>query len=270
MGRVRAHGAGRTTPSVSLANARSLRTRYILKGQSKGVLCSCSTLTNGSYVEMLESQQTQLVAGLQELYRRLQSGEGWTGPALRESSRGTPLTHDILERLGALKPDPKTGVDHFEENYDVLQNILFANGAGPLQREPSFDTSSEAGQSPTCEIVSQSRIPSYSNSFSAMQFPPTPPIGSPHQFPSKSNSSLKVEMPLPNHSPWQADSTEYSEMDYNMTYETALSDAPMQATTFTNQVYNGLDTMSINPCLTMKQWPTTDDQFQRYIHSTFT
>lgn len=224
---------------------------------------------------MLECQQSQLVAGLQELYRRLQTGEGWIGTPLKESTRGAPLTHDILERLGALKSDNKSGFDHFEDNYEALQNMLFANGAGSIQREASFDTNSDAGQSPTLEMSSRSRIPSYSHSFPGVQFPPTPPVGSPHPFPIKTSSPLKAEMmistsTIPNHEQWPIDTLDYPEMEYNMTYESPINDGQMQAMFYAQQMYTNPDAVAINPCLTMKQWPTQDDQLARFFPNTFT
>merc|ERR1712029_1246389 len=54
------------------------------------------------YVEMLEQQQSQLVAGLRELYSKLRDGQPWPGAPLREAHGGHPLTHDILERLELL------------------------------------------------------------------------------------------------------------------------------------------------------------------------
>ncbi|KAL6718993.1 Fluconazole resistance protein 1 [Lecanora helva] len=57
------------------------------------------------YVQMLERQQAQLIAGLQELYRRTQTGEGWTAPTLEPSHYGQPLTHKILEGLGLLRAE---------------------------------------------------------------------------------------------------------------------------------------------------------------------
>ena len=53
---------------------------------------------------MLERQQSQLVAGLQELYRRTQNGEGWPGDRLELERHNQPLTHKILEALGVLRP----------------------------------------------------------------------------------------------------------------------------------------------------------------------
>lgn len=224
---------------------------------------------------MLESQQSQLVAGLQELYRRLQTGEGWVGTPLKESTRGAPLTHDILERLGALKSDNKSGLDHFEDNYEALQSMLFANGAGSMQREASFETNSEAGHSPTLEMGSRSRMSSYSHSFPGVHFPPTPPVGSPHPFPIKTSSPLKAEMTIststiPNQEQWPLDTLDYSEMEYNMTYESPINDSQMQAMFYAQQMYTNTDAVAINPCLTMKQWPTQDDQLQRFFPNTFT
>jgi hypothetical protein len=60
-------------------------------------------LESNRYVELLEQQQTQLVAGLHVLYTRLQGGHGWPGAPLCESKGGHPLTHSILERLDLLR-----------------------------------------------------------------------------------------------------------------------------------------------------------------------
>ena len=51
---------------------------------------------------MLERQHTELIAGLQELYRRIQAGEPFPSPPLEPVYNGQPLTHKILEALGVL------------------------------------------------------------------------------------------------------------------------------------------------------------------------
>lgn len=127
-----------------------------------------------SYVEMLEQQQAQLVAGLQESYRLLQSGSGWPGSPLKASSNGHPLTHDILERLGALKQDGLIGDENFEEDLSTLQKRLITNGAGYMQRQESSDGGSDSDNSPT---FPPKPIPN--DSLSA-NFPPTPPSHSPY------------------------------------------------------------------------------------------
>ncbi|EEP82082.1 predicted protein [Uncinocarpus reesii 1704] len=70
-----------------------------------------------SYMEMLEEQQNQLVAGLRLLYRRVQEGEGWPGKPVQECN-GRPLTHEILEALGVLNEMEEP----FEESVSALRN----------------------------------------------------------------------------------------------------------------------------------------------------
>jgi hypothetical protein len=127
---------------------------------------------------MLENQQAQLVTGIQELYKRTQNGQGWTGSPLKETSHGAPLTHDILERLGALKQDGHITGDVFEDNLTLVQQRLIANGAGFMARETSSDSDSEAGQSPMFEQIAQK--PTFTDPFSMHSFPPTPPNQSPY------------------------------------------------------------------------------------------
>ncbi|KAI9040483.1 Zn(II)2Cys6 transcription factor domain-containing protein [Aspergillus affinis] len=120
------------------------------------------------YVEMLEQQQAWLVHGLQEMYRRTSEGEGWPGEPLKCEPNGHPLTHDLLTRLGAL--DHHKG-EHFEENPDVMQQDLWKQNAGHMQRQDSSDGSSEPAQSPV--------VPSrFSDAFSR-PMPPSPSTFSP-------------------------------------------------------------------------------------------
>lgn len=103
------------------------------------------------YVEMLESQQGQLVTGLQELYRRLVEGRRWEGPALSESS-GHPLTHDILAALNLLEPSHEESSDAgmFEEDCQKLQSRLWADGAGYARSGGSLSSESDLSpQTPT-------------------------------------------------------------------------------------------------------------------------
>jgi hypothetical protein len=70
------------------------------------------------YVEMLERQQTQLVAGLQVLYRKLTNNEHWEGEKLPEYD-DQPRTQDILAALGLVQPLKNTD-SHMEEFQDIL------------------------------------------------------------------------------------------------------------------------------------------------------
>jgi len=128
---------------------------------------------------MLENQQLQLVTGLQELYKRTQKGQGWVGSPLKETSHGAPLTHDILERLGALKQDGHTMGDVFEEDLNLMQQRLISSGAGLMPRDLSSDSDSEAVESPMFDQMSQ-KPPLFTDPFSLNSFPPTPPNHSPY------------------------------------------------------------------------------------------
>lgn len=97
---------------------------------------------------MLEQQQSQLVSGLQELYKRLRTSHGWEGAALDESNNGHPLTHDILAALNLLEAKKQQdGNSHeteaFEEDVLKLQARLLAEGAGYAHRRSSMSSDSD-------------------------------------------------------------------------------------------------------------------------------
>ncbi|KAG9797217.1 hypothetical protein KCU80_g596, partial [Aureobasidium melanogenum] len=62
------------------------------------------------YVRTLEMQQFKLVAGLQTMYFMLLTANSWPGSRLPES-KGNPLVHDILDRLGILDPENDKGIE---------------------------------------------------------------------------------------------------------------------------------------------------------------
>jgi hypothetical protein len=104
-----------------------------------------STNQSFSYVEMLEQQQNQLVAGLQEMYRRLQAGESWPGAPLSDGPAGHPLTHDILSRLDLLhiKEEGAPHYEGFEEDCGRMQQRLVESGAPFIKRRGSFSSDSD-------------------------------------------------------------------------------------------------------------------------------
>ena len=95
---------------------------------------------------MLEQQQSQLVAGLQESYRRLQAAQLWPGGPLQESD-GHALTHDILARLDILQPRSDGEIDVFEEAPERLQQRLLAHGHGSHQTHRAGSVSSDSDSS---------------------------------------------------------------------------------------------------------------------------
>jgi hypothetical protein len=203
---------------------------------------------------MLEAQQGQLVSGLQELYKRVSNGQGWTGSPLKESSNGVPLTHDILERLGVLKHEGQNLPADFEENLEELQKRLLANGAGFMQRELSFDGSSDIDRQPFDQP--HQKTPSFANPFQGNHFPPTPPTQSPHTTSARTSSPLKTQFPvdvqMQQYSTW---TPEFDDMDFMATYE-PMTDITLNAMQLQAQMLQAQG--SINPCLTIKDW---DPQF---------
>lgn len=130
------------------------------------------------YVEMLEQQQAWLVHGLQELYRRASDGEGWPGEPLKTEANGHPLTHDLLSRLGCL--DQSKG-ERFEENTEVMQQELWKQNAGCMQRQESSDGSSESAHSPIVNTTTSLKTTTtrFPDAVARHQLPPTPPNYSP-------------------------------------------------------------------------------------------
>jgi hypothetical protein len=128
---------------------------------------------------MLEQQQTQLVAGLRELYSMLQSGQSWPGAPLREASGGYPLTHDILERLDLLhSSDAGSNYEGFEEDCNRMQQKLLERGAPYTRRRGSTSSDSEHGHvsSPSSYSGTPTTKPApFTDPFPRHNAPPTPP-----------------------------------------------------------------------------------------------
>lgn len=150
---------------------------------------------------MLEQQQTQLVSGLRELYSRLQKGQGWPGAPLRETQSGSPLTHDILERLDLLHSsnDVSSNYEGFEEDCSRMQQKLLEGGAPYTHRRGSVSSDSEHGH--TSSPSSYSGTPTtksvpFNDPFARHNAPPTPPLNSPFPRQSQIVSSVKQETPI--------------------------------------------------------------------------
>jgi len=96
---------------------------------------------------MLEQQQSQLVAGVQELYRKLQTGEAWPGAALDAVHDGHPLTHDILKRLDLVhtRPDSSIKQEGFEEDLTYMQQHLINSGESSIRRRDSASSICDPG-----------------------------------------------------------------------------------------------------------------------------
>jgi hypothetical protein len=88
---------------------------------------------------MFESQQARLVTGLQELYKNVVSGKGWTGDTLQQTSHGVPLIHGILERLAESKEDCQSAHEKFKEDLNAMQRQLIESTASTDSSSSSID-----------------------------------------------------------------------------------------------------------------------------------
>lgn len=190
-----------TMPSVSSARGRSHKTRYIPKGKAAPYPNMICIADQDRYVEMLEQQQSQLVAGLRELYDRLQKGQGWPGAPLREVQGGHPLTHDILERLDLLHPSSEgsTNYEGFEDDCNRMQQKLLERGAPYTRRRGSVSSDSEHGHTSSSSSYSgtpTTKAAPFIDSFARHNAPPTPPMNSPFPRQSQVVSPVKQEAPM--------------------------------------------------------------------------
>lgn len=153
---------------------------------------------------MLEGQQEKLVNALRELYVRNLNHKGWPGPALQTSSKGFPLTHDILERLGLLRLDDHGDCEAFEDDPEKLRRRMMIK-----DEEHAFPTPS----------TTQSE-------FSPIHTPST------DSFPSRLFTKDKVPpvhfQPTPIHSPEEEVTTSFSDGPLGTDTAMCMDSAPLQ------------------------------------------
>lgn len=230
---------------------------------------------------MLEQQQSQLVAGLRELYTRLQTGQGWPGQPLREAQSGHPLTHDILERLDLLHGVSENGSNYegFEEDCSRMQHKLLERGAPLSRRRGSMSSDSEHGH--TSSPSSYSGTPTtrqfpFTDPFARNNAPPTPPLNSPFPTQSQIISPLKQESTMVSSTFMQAGALDPSAlsrawMGDSMIMDESIDFKPMSG--FDN--YNNFDqVMMVDPIYMdpndpmMPDWNnTTDLDFNSFIQN---
>lgn len=130
------------------------------------------------YVEMLEQQQTQLVNGLQELYKRVIAGQGWEGPPLNDGAAGRPLTHDILHGLGVLQAEGPGRLGSFDADLDSIQQQLLDDVVDGTHPRESSDSDSDQDSNPIGWLDVGLPRPQLHNPLATSQLP-TPPLQSP-------------------------------------------------------------------------------------------
>ena len=218
-----------------------------------------------SYVEMLEQQQSQLVAGLRDLYSRLQNGQAWPGQPLREAQSGHPLTHDILERLDLLHStgEGSSNYDGFEEDCNKMQQKLLESGAPFTHRRGSISSNSDHGHSSSSRSSYDGTPPTksipYIDPFARNNAPPTPPMTS--SFPRQSQIFMGTgaldPTALSQAPAWSAEPMMMDDTMYNFDTFTSFNSEPMI-----------LDPLSYQSNPPMPDWTDTNDlDFNTFIHS---
>jgi hypothetical protein len=146
------------------------------KGTGRNAHASASAsyvLTCASYVQMLERQQLQMIAGIQELYRRLRNNEAWPCFVAEDDLGPQPLTHKVLETLGIL-PGPWDETDYVRDALTTAPQSPFDVGfPNSLPQLPEFSPSygADDGSTSTPECSPSSRA--NNGSTSAPKFSPS-------------------------------------------------------------------------------------------------
>lgn len=235
------------------------------------------------YVEMLEQQQAQLVAGLRELYSRLQNGQGWPGQPLRDAQGGHPLTHDILERLDLLHPTTENGTHYegFEEDCSRMQQKLIERGAPYTRRRGSVSSDSDHGHTSSSSSYggtpTTKSIP-FVDPFTRNNAPPTPPMNSPFPRQSQIVSPVKQEAPMVSSTFMNTGALDPSALSRSAwTDNTMMMDEPLD---FSKPMYGFdnfgnfdqtammVDPIVVNPDPMMPDWNNANDlDFNNFIHN---
>ena len=270
-----------------LGRERRLMTKYIRKGKaSLKTLCTASDDFLLRYVEMLEQQQTQLVNGLQELYRRLTTGQEWEGPLLDDGDNGRPLTHDILSGLGVLHYESGSPSEAFEDDLEALQHRLLDDGTQPPRRTHSPDSEEEAVSNNNCfldlqpdrpfqlsniQLASrQTYPPNAQNLYSNRSWPgltTSAPLGPPIQqhpiFPSPSNVKPSPNPMSLNPQSW---------IDSPMSYGDNGSFLPISGFSTLEDITTNrtsISPLAMDTDLPVTMAPTwTEDDFNKFLNST--
>ncbi|KAL8708041.1 MAG: hypothetical protein Q9220_007037 [cf. Caloplaca sp. 1 TL-2023] len=194
---------------------------------------------------MLEQQQQQLITALQRLYERLINNQGWKGRRLDVSAMGHPLTHDILERLDALRVEGHVGSERFEESPEVLQRRLSDDEKVHIKRQPSPESDSSEDHMILHDAPSPGLRCNPRSSLSTSQLPPTPSMHKQRNFMTTSPISFSTPdavLQSPQHIQPLFDSWPH----INGTYDPAMQFYPSTSTNFGDP---GQFPPEFNPCI---------------------
>lgn len=125
------------------------------KGKEKNTHASASAphvLTSASYVQMLERQPLQMIAGIQELDRRLCNNAAWPWLVSKDDLGPQPLTYKILKTLSIL-PGPWDETGHVRNALGTAPQSHFDVGlSNSLSRLPECSPSYGVNDGPTSSL----------------------------------------------------------------------------------------------------------------------
>jgi hypothetical protein len=228
---------------------------------------------------MLEQQQSQLVAGMRQMYRKLLNGENWPGSALPEQQEGFPLTHDILERLDVLHMtgENPVGSEAFEDDLDKIQQRLLENGASyvPRRSSPSTDSEPELAHADSPRdnpLVSRSSVSSTGSRKRSSPATPPPPQPEDLQIPAKRRNFQGITGVQQSveffQEPFVMQSPEFSEPSVDFPLYNSYDSTTANFNVFDNLGLNmtGMPTLSPMAGLTVDTW-TQDPDFDSFMQS---
>jgi hypothetical protein len=212
---------------------------------------------------MLEQQQSQLVVGLKEMYRRLQQASAWEGSSLAEVD-GQPLTHDILSALGLLRSrhDGWSRLDIPGQDCAKLQSRAVLESASPFHEKDSPSPSSACNHQEHLETaLSRNETPvqpesslckNILHSFGAPQSPPAQSLVL--QIEPLAPQYCTAQLPI-----WPSSSQDLTGTGYSRSYESR----PVQALAYTDCCENLLSTKALMQARefdTLASWLVTEAQ----------
>ena len=134
-------------------------------------------------MQLLERQHAQLTAGLHELYRRTQNGEGWTGLQLEAVNHHQPLTHNILEGLGVLQINDWEGAESGPDTWQDFEGRgrdhsgwICSETASPSTQATFSPTSPAQIAFPQPTILAKRRSKNFDNSLPTTESMIVPPL----------------------------------------------------------------------------------------------
>ena len=129
----------KTTPFATRQRDGRHLTSHYRKSESPSIQPGLQLiLTTPREMRVILKEHGQLTEGLQYMYLRSRSGQGWEGSPVKSDSKGRPLVHEILERIGVVdqQMDSANGMTK-EEQGSVSNESMDQDPPTPFPSPPS-------------------------------------------------------------------------------------------------------------------------------------